>query len=68
MKILDDLINQIHQRYPELVSCIQEKDGTLIFFNEYGLPRVSVIIKSIRGPNVVVDLFEYDKKLAKGNS
>ena len=66
--MIEDLLDQIHQRYPELASCAQEKDGAIIFFNEHGLPRVSVVIKRVIGGQIVVDLFEYDKKLAKENS
>lgn len=70
--MIDELLDQVHAKYPKLVCCTQEKDGTIIFFDEHGLPRVSLDIKQIVqnpfGPaQAVVDLFEYDKKLAKEN-
>jgi len=70
--MINDIVDQVHAQYPELVYCVQQKDESIIFFNKHGLPRVSLIIKQIiqnpfGPPQAVVDLFEYDKKLAKEN-
>lgn len=65
--MIDDLLDQIHQRYPELVCSAQEKDGSIIFFNKEGLPKLSIVIKHIFGRQITVDLFEYDNKLKEVN-
>lgn len=69
--MIDNIIDQIHDKYPETVSCIQEKDGTIFFFDKYGLTKLSLKIKQIiqqpfGSPQIVVDLFEYEKKLIQG--
>ena len=63
MDIIQNLIDQIEQQYPDVTCSLQENEHTIIFFNKHGLPRLSVVIKSIFGLRINVDLFDYDKKL-----
>jgi hypothetical protein len=70
--MIEQLLDQIHAKYPEAACSIQEKDGTIFFFDKHGLPKLSLVIKQIvqnpfGSPTVIVDLFDYDKKLVEEN-